>query len=555
MLPPGEPPHPAPATLARHLAGLLALLATVALVAAHLPLLVAHGRQIWLRPHYRFFPLVLVGAGVLAYTRLRRDGLPLKPGSAWLAGPALLLAWLLLATAEVLYSSWLGSVAVLATLAALGYALGGAPLVRRLWPAWLLLWLAVPPPLELDRDLILWLQGWTTRWSSAVLDTLRVFHLMAGNVVEVDGRQLLVEGACSGVNSLFSVLACALFLMLLAQRPPLRALLLLAAAVGWVLVANVARVVGVAWLASSAGIDVSAGWRHEAFGLALFAAAVALIVSTDQLLSFLLTAGSTARFAAGSRLSEMPASPAAAPATVAPPRIDGVCWPALLAVPAFLLLLGGHGCVYGWDGGGLGETEPALAELDDLDADSLPERLGRWQRLDFQVQTRQSGSFFGESSRVWRYRHGSRLVVLSLDYPFPSWHDLTRCYTGQGWQRDSQEVRQAAEVPGGFVAVRLSKPASRSGYLLFCEFNGAGQPLAARRGAAYLSLFRHGSALVAWQARLGGEGAEGAVDPPGPVYQWQLMAETSAPLGPAEREALREVFARSFTALRRQLLP
>src|SRR5262249_15053610 len=154
--------------------------------------------------------------------------------------------------------------------------------------AWLLLWLAVPPPLELDRDLILWLQGWTTRWSSAVLDALGVFHLTAGNVVEVDGQLLLVEGACSGVNSLVSVLACALFLMLLAERPPLRSLLLLAAAVGWVLAANVARVVGVAWLAARAGIDVSAGWRHEAFGLALFAVAVVLIVSTDGLLSFLL---------------------------------------------------------------------------------------------------------------------------------------------------------------------------------------------------------------------------------------------------------------------------
>src|SRR5262249_3350264 len=143
---------------------------------------------------------------------------------------------------------------------------------------------------------------------------------------------------------------------------------------------------------------------------------------------------------------------------------DRGCWPALLAAPAFLLLLGGHAAVYGWDGGGMGPTEPALAGLDDLDADALPERLGPWQRLDYQVQKREGGSFFGESSQVWRYGHGGRTVLLSLDYPFPAWHDLTRCYTGQGWRLDDQEVREVLGVPGGLVAVQLSKPAYRSGY-------------------------------------------------------------------------------------------
>ena len=43
-------------------------LATAAAVTAlaHLPLLLAQGRQLWLRPHYQLFPLVLAGAVVLA---------------------------------------------------------------------------------------------------------------------------------------------------------------------------------------------------------------------------------------------------------------------------------------------------------------------------------------------------------------------------------------------------------------------------------------------------------------------------------------------------------
>jgi exosortase len=528
-----------PAAPAASRTGLAALVVAAILLAAHLPLLIAHGQQLWLRPHYRFFPLVLLGAGVLAFTRLR-PAPALAPGSTRWAAPLLLLAWCLLAAAELLHSSWLGSISALTTLAALGYTVGGVPLLRRLWPAWLLLWLAVPPPLELDRNLILWLQGWTTRWSSAVLDALGVWHVMAGNVVEVDEQRLLVEGACSGINSLFSVLACTLFVVLLAQRPLVRSLLLLGAAVGWVLVANVTRVVGVAWLLTR-GIDVSAGWRHDAFGLALFAAAVLLIVSTDQLLNFLfLPSGSRSRVEDDFSL-DSPPYPAA--------RLR---WPAVLAGPAFLLLLAGHVSVYGWGADQGVEGEAARAALDTLDADTLPPRLDPWQRQEFQTQTRDAGSFFGERSWVWRYRHRGSTALFSLDAPFPAWHDLTRCYTSQGWRLDDQEVVEDRAVPGGFVAVQLSKPAYRSGYLLFCAFNHAGAPLQARRGGAHLSLYRHESALRAWQSWLGGREA-GPVDPPGPVYQWQLLVETAAPLPPAERAELHKTFARSFAALRREL--
>ena len=132
--------------------------------------------------------------------------------------------------------------------AALLYAVGGARLFRAALPAWLLLWLIIPPPFELDRQLILWLQSLTTRWASAVLDFLGQYHVLAGNVVEIGGRRLFVEEACSGVNSLFSAAACTLFFVFLVRRPPLHAALLLAASVGWVLAANVVRVAGIAYV-------------------------------------------------------------------------------------------------------------------------------------------------------------------------------------------------------------------------------------------------------------------------------------------------------------------
>src|SRR6266851_6485581 len=119
----------------------------VLLSTAYAPLVSVYVRQIWLRPHYQFFPLVLVGSAVLALSRLPGLG-QLKPGSwRWsygLAGLALALT----AIAVFLFSSWLGAIALLLTLAATIFGIGGGMLLRRLLPAWGFLWLAIPPPFE-----------------------------------------------------------------------------------------------------------------------------------------------------------------------------------------------------------------------------------------------------------------------------------------------------------------------------------------------------------------------------------------------------------------------
>src|SRR5262245_59119160 len=210
-------------------------------IIAFLPLLIRHASWLWIRPHYQFFPIVLIGAAVLAYRGLR--GIDLHRGDPRLAGIALLPAWLLLMAAVVIDSSWLGCVGAMALVPAVAYVAGGRNLVRRLLPAWGMLWLLVPPPLDRARVIIYQLKAWTTGWSSAILDSIGVFHVRAGHSIEIGGRALFVEQACSGVYSLFSILACTLFLVLAGRRGWVRGTILMASAVGWVLAANVARVV------------------------------------------------------------------------------------------------------------------------------------------------------------------------------------------------------------------------------------------------------------------------------------------------------------------------
>ena len=548
-----EPPVAAgPPPARRAVSWKLAVVAGVVL-AAHLPLLVLHARQIWMRPHYQFFPLVLLGAAVLAFARLRRFG-SLSPAPPLRAGLFLAAAWVLLAAAELLYSSWLGAAAALVMTAAMLYAVGGARLFRAAAPAWLLLWLILPPPFELDRQLILWLQSVTARWASGVLDFLGQYHVMAGNVVEIGGRRLFVEEACSGVNSLFSALACTLFFVFLVRRPPVRAVLLLATTVGWVLASNVARVAGIAYLLGRWGVDLSEGWAHEALGAGLFVAVLALVWSTDRLLLFLAAPAATAppKPAAG------PAAPASADAGPRrPPRSVPAVW-AFGVLYALLLLA--HFGLYGAPAADApAEGGPVAAAVERLDAASMPDQFERWQRLNYAPATRNPGSAFGENSRTWSYQAGPNTAALSLDYTFPAWHDLTRCYTGQGWTMDEQAVRKADGAAGapadGCVAVKLSKPGYRSGYLLFCQFNRDGAPLEPRLGAAYLSLYRQEAALRRWLRLLQGGPDAAPPDPPGPVYQLQLFVESYAPLSASDQAAADALFLHALRSLRKQWRP
>ncbi len=255
---PGET-HVAPLPLLANSRGLIGIVCLLAL--AHLPLLVLHGRTLWAREHYQFFPLLLPAALALAYRNLRGSG-PLTPGRPSTSFALFGLALLLLTLGILTVSPWLGAVAAQATLLAAAFSLGGRRLAGRLLPAWLLLWLAIPLPGRLDRQFIATLQQWTSIGASQVLEVAGCLHVRRGNVIDFGGRTILVEEACSGIHSLFAVLACTLFWSARMRRPFLHALLLLLAALPIVLAGNVARIVAVATLDGVGRINLSSGWGH-----------------------------------------------------------------------------------------------------------------------------------------------------------------------------------------------------------------------------------------------------------------------------------------------------
>jgi exosortase len=232
----------------------------VVVLTTHVPFVVRHFINLSShKPHYQFFPLLLASVAWLLWKRWP-GGTVSRQSSTKLATLLVLISLGLLTASVLLFSPWLATVAAIVALAAVFHRLAGRDTWRDWLPVWALLWLLVPPPLGWDEDLIFRLQLTTSRASSLMLDVVGVRHLPHSNVVELPGRRLFVDEACSGVNSLFVLFAATAVFVVAAKRPLVWSALLLATSVFWAAVANTARVTTIAIAQSRYDVDLSSGW-------------------------------------------------------------------------------------------------------------------------------------------------------------------------------------------------------------------------------------------------------------------------------------------------------
>ncbi|MFO0810539.1 MAG: exosortase U [Gemmataceae bacterium] len=546
----GAPPERRQPTAPAVFSGKLLTLSACALVACA-PLAIAHFRQIAQRPHYQFFPLALLAACMVALIRFRPFHAT-QVGAVVDTAAALGAGLLGLAVAIVIDSSWLGYLALLVTVVGLVYGATGREGLRHAVPALALLIIVLPPPFEMDREWILALRRLTTQWSGLILDAMKVPHLMAGNVVELGHRRLMVEDACSGINSLFALVATALFFAALFGRSLVHTFLLVVAAIWWVLVANVARVVAVV-LADRRGLDWTEGWRHEALSIALFVVATLLTGSTDCLfrLIFVQFAAWRARGRADDEaVNEVEVTPKP---TISRPR--DFAWSWMGTTMCSLAFLGLAGAYWGLNGSSaIGQMTVTIARhMDRFGAELLPDRVGDWQRTEFRPETRNPGSAFGEFSRVWTYRHGIAAATISADYPFPGWHDLTRCYTSQGWVIHDQNLVAASSDQPGFVEVEFERAGFQSAYLLYAEVGPTGEPLEPRLAGAHLSLHRQRSTMARLAHRFGLAPAPPPEEPQAEVGQIQLFIHSEIPLSAEQKSAAQALFRRAYSAIQKTM--
>jgi exosortase len=184
--------------------------------------------------------------------------------------------WLLLAAIFVLFMGiygaelFLSRLSLVMLLAGIVWTLCGRAMLRELRFAILVLLLAIPIPAVIFNQITFPLQLLASRMASAVLPLFGVPVLRDGNIIQLASMQLEVAEACSGIRSLMSLFAVAIFYGYFLERSTWRRVVLALASIPIAVFANAARIVGTGLCVQYWNPDKAVGFFHEFSGWLMF---------------------------------------------------------------------------------------------------------------------------------------------------------------------------------------------------------------------------------------------------------------------------------------------
>jgi exosortase len=146
----------------------------------------------------------------------------------------------------------------------------GSKMLRELRFPLLVLILAIPIPTIIFNHITFPLQLLASRIASDILPMLGVPVLQEGNVIQLPVMKLEVAEACSGIRSLMSLFALAVFYGYFLERTTKRRIILALASIPIAVAANVVRIVGTGLCVQYWDPDKALGFFHEFSGWVMF---------------------------------------------------------------------------------------------------------------------------------------------------------------------------------------------------------------------------------------------------------------------------------------------
>jgi exosortase B len=259
------------------------VLAGLALVLV--PTYVRLAGSLWTQDEHAHGPIILAVSLWLAWRERQRIAAAIGQPSWVLAAPLLavgLAAYVVGRSQEVLVLEVGSHLLLLAGTAA---ALGGRPLLRATAVPILFLAFMVPLPGVIVDALTAPLKQFASAIAEQLLYSLGYPIARTGVVLSIGRYQLLVADACSGLHSMYSLLALSLLYVYLMGHPSRwRNAVLIAAALPIALAANVVRVIILVLVTYHFGDAAGQGFVHGFAGIALFLIALTLLMFVDTLL-------------------------------------------------------------------------------------------------------------------------------------------------------------------------------------------------------------------------------------------------------------------------------
>ena len=250
------------------------------------PTLLVLTDRVWSREAGTYGPVVLVTGLWLLWreaAELRSRG---RPGGVFVAGILLILSL----TAFVFGYAFDVSSVLVAGVYGVGasalYSSFGLAALTRLWFPLLYLAFVIPPPGSVLGELTTPLKALVSQAASDVLAGLGLPVSHEGVTIFVAQYQLLVEDACSGMNSIVGLIAVSLLYVYLARGTAvLHSALLIAFIIPIAIMANIVRILILILLTYVGGNDLAQGYLHFTAGMVVFAIALILVFAVDRLLA------------------------------------------------------------------------------------------------------------------------------------------------------------------------------------------------------------------------------------------------------------------------------
>jgi exosortase len=170
----------------------------------------------------------------------------------------------------------------------------GSKMLRELRFPLLVLIIAIPIPAIIFNHITFPLQLMASRIASDILPMLGVPVLQEGNVIQLPVMKLEVAEACSGIRSLMSLLALAIFYGYFLERKTSRRTILALAAIPIAVAANVVRIVGTGLCVQYWNPDKAVGFFHEFSGWVMFVISLCCLYLVHRVMHLWPTKGEKA---------------------------------------------------------------------------------------------------------------------------------------------------------------------------------------------------------------------------------------------------------------------
>jgi exosortase len=447
----------------RHYRVVIAVLMLLA-VSCFGPWVSEHLSHLWKRQHYQFYPMMVVALAGIAVSRwasvpgIDSGATTRSIRPQWKFRVSLLLLMIIcLAAASWLNSPWFGTVACLTFVIMIVRNCGD------LYPVAMPLLLLIPLPFALDTNLIAWLQRVSSSGASALLDLAEIRHLMSGNVLELPHRKLFVEEACSGIGSVFLMLATAAVYAVWKRMRTVVAIPLLVSAIVWAVAGNTFRIFIVALSDAKHGPDLSHGLPHELLGMATYCLSILMLILTEQALLFMfepiaeqqsndkwmIKYGDSVSTSLIHFWNWRTSSDANFLSERANSRgVAGIAMSPVMFTMTLIPILAIFSAVTGWRfwpqsfaapvaQAAATLPQPTNSKLESIPKDVFTKATAVPQLLDCATETRKNVSDhlrLGAHSKMWQLKISGGEVSVSIDGSFESWCDARSVFLDEGWK-------------------------------------------------------------------------------------------------------------------------